>query len=402
MHWSLSRAAWCALLLILAGIGGLCAGPDDMPKPTPEWARGPSPEILPHQTSARQELCRIRICNTVGGLITGSRDEGNTWEMLGSVQVPANMLADHGYTAGKWATPGTVAATAVNSIHICSGHDDKASTDDLFSVCPKELMSDAGMRLQSYVSKNAAIFTDIPGGAGIFGGYWSPASGTPVYLEQNGELAPLSPKYTPRVGDVLVLRVLVPLDLPKAIVFENRFSGLITEIAWDDTEKVIGQVLQPVVGIGRFFGSQYADVGALRANHSGVICISVSPRGQLGGFQIIPKGHAMSPEMINARHLTQWMVVGPLDARAPSWEGVAPLFRDYLRPCWVPGGESVYADIRVKDGPWQPIPAMGFPADNAIPLPAWADMALERVTHIRINFPHPLAPLPAATIQAAR
>jgi hypothetical protein len=96
------------------------------------------------------------------------------------------------------------------------------------------------------------------------------------------------------------------------------------------------------------------------------------------------------------------MVVGPLDARAPSWEGVAPLYRDYLRPCTVVGGESVFAEIRVKDGPWQPIPPMGFPASDAIPLPAWADMALERVTHIRINFPRPLAPMPAALIHAQR
>ncbi len=30
------------------------------------------------------------------------------------------------------------------------------------------------------------------------------------------------------------------------------------------------------------------------------------------------------------------------------------------------------------------------------------DMALERVTHIRINFPHPLAPMPTALIHAQR
>lgn len=401
MHRRLLLGCWNICLLLLACVGGLCAD-EDQPQPTPAWVRGPSPEIAAHAASTRQELCRVRLVNNVGGLITGSRDEGKTWELLGSVQIPATALADHGFTAGKWANAGTIAASAVNGLHVCAGHSDKGDEDFLFSICPKEIMTDAGQKLQSFMTVDSTIFTDIPGGSGIFGGFWAPAPNNPVSLEQNGELKPLPQGYVPKIDDILILRVMVPTDLPKAIIFENRFSGFITEIGWDDHEHIIGQVLKPVMGIGRFFGSQYADVGELRANHSGVICISVSPKGQLGGFQIIPKGHAMSPEMVNARRLTQWMVVGPLDARAPSWEGVAPLFRDYLRPCWVPGGESVYVDIRVKDGPWQPIPPMGFPADETVPLPAWADMALEHVTHIRISFPHPFAGPPAQLINAQR
>jgi hypothetical protein len=44
----------------------------------------------------------------------------------------------------------------------------------------------------------------------------------------------------------------------------------------------------------------------------------------------------MSPEMTYARTLTQWMVVGPIDARYPSWEGVAPLFLGNLYPSYLP------------------------------------------------------------------
>ncbi|OPZ83685.1 MAG: hypothetical protein BWY76_02166 [bacterium ADurb.Bin429] len=275
----------------------------------------------------------------------------------------------------------------MNSIHLCSGHDKQKAL--IFSLCPKELLTEDGQKLQSFASKSSGIYTDIPGGTGPFGGAWTPAVGNPISLERNGEVTPLPANYVPKKRDVFIVRVMVPLDTPKAIVFENRFSGIITEEGWDGTTQAIGQVLRPVIGIGRFYGSQYAEVGALRANHSGVICISVSPRGQLGGFQILPKAHAMSAEMIGARSLTQWMVIGPLDARAPSWEGVAPFYRDYLRPCWTPGSEHYYVDIRVKDGPWQPIPPMGLVADEMKPLPDWAPSALSRVTHIRINFPNP-------------
>jgi hypothetical protein len=390
---------WIICLFALFCVSSRCA--ETPLEPTPAWAHAPSPELLAHQHSAQREVCRVRIINDVGGLITGSRDEGKSWELLGSVLIFADHLTERGYTAAKWAPPGAVAASAVNSIHICSGHGEKADEDYLFSLCPKELMTANGQKLQSYHTKNSGIFTDISGGTSLFGGFWTPAVGNPVYLEHDGELQPLPAAYVPKKGDIFVIRVLAPLDTPKAIVFENRFSGLITEVGWDEKERVIGQVLQPAVGIGRFFGSQYAEVGALRANHSGVICISVSPRGQLGGFQILPKGHAMSAEMVGARYRTQWMVIGPVDARAPSWEGVAPFYRDYLRPCWSPGSEHIYVDIRVKDGPWQPIPPMGLSLDESKPLPDWAWTALGRVTHIRINLPNPNPPPSTAPVVPA-
>ncbi|HOF88590.1 MAG TPA: hypothetical protein PLZ36_10870 [Armatimonadota bacterium] len=385
METQTSRAWWlCCLVILACAVGGVADAP---PAPTPAWAHAPSTELLPHQQSARREVCRLRIVNDTGGLITGSLDAGQSWEMLGSVVIPALHVTDHGYTAAQWAPDGAVAATAVNSIHLCSGHDGQKAF--LFSLCPKELISEEGKKLQSFAAKSAGIYTDIPGGTAIFGGAWSPAVGSPLGLERHGEVTPLPANYIPKKGDIYIIRVMMPLDTPRAIVFENRFSGIITEETWDGTSRPVGQVLKPVVGIGRFYGGQYAEAGALRANHSGVICISVSPRGQLGGFQILPKAHAMSAEMISARSLTQWMVIGPLDARAPSWEGVAPFYRDYLRPCWTPGSEHYYVDIRVKDGPWQPIPPMGLLADQTKPLPDWAWNALAHVTHIRINFPNP-------------
>jgi len=93
-------------------------------------------------------------------------------------------------------------------------------------------------------------------------------------------------------------------------------------------------VLTPVTGIGRFEGTRYADTGRLRANHAGVLDVSTSPYGMVGGFQIIPWDHANDSEMYYVRTNRQWLVVGPPDMREGSWEGKPPLFWGNLYPSW--------------------------------------------------------------------
>jgi len=88
---------------------------------------------------------------------------------------------------------------------------------------------------------------------------------------------------------------------PSEIEFENRFGGFVTLKYPNGESKVVAQVLKPVEGVGRFGGSLYGNTGRIRANHTGVICIITSPHGQVGGFQILPDNHGMSPEMFNAR-----------------------------------------------------------------------------------------------------
>ncbi|HOF89792.1 MAG TPA: hypothetical protein PLZ36_17070, partial [Armatimonadota bacterium] len=295
---------------------------------------GPSPDVQAYHHSPRVEIYRLRLINDADGAISGSRDAGNTWEPIGHVVTYTTKVSDQGYTASKWAPVGAVAATAVNAIHLRVGYNAKADKGIVFSILPKELTTAGGAKLQSYLSPDSSIYTDIPGGTGIFGGHWAPILGNPVYLEEAHGLRRLPDGYRPQQGDVLVITVMEPADLPQAIIFDNRFGGFITAIGWDGAETRIGQVLKPVAGVGRFTGTQYAAAGRLRANHNGVIDISTSVFGTISGFQIIPREHAMSPEMVRARTMTQWMVIGPLDARDPSWEGVAPLFRDYLRPSW--------------------------------------------------------------------
>lgn len=153
-----------------------------------------------------------------------------------------------------------------------------------------------------------------------------------------------------------------------------------------------------MVGCGRFTGTQYADLGRIRANHPGVIDISTAPMGVIGGFQIIPRDHSMSPEMTNARLLTQWMVVGPLYALDESWEGSEPLFNDYLYPCFTPAmkadgtvneeiqGAAAFLDRftvrgRYSDDPDPKKYVLLHPAEGK------TDDAFKTLTHIRIFFP---------------
>ncbi len=384
------------VLVLLAAVCGLVALADDA------VLHGPSPEVQPYQNSPRAEVYRLRIANDANGDISGSRDAGKTWELIGRVITYTTKVSEQGYTASKWAPVGAVAATAVNAIHLRTGYNAKADKGVVFSILPKEMMTASGVKLQSFLSPDSSIYTDIPGGTSIFGGHWAPILGNLVYLETPAGLQRLPDGYRPKQGDVLVIPVMEPADLPQAIVFENRFGGYITAIGWDGKETLVGQVLKPVAGVGRFTGTQYAAVGRLRANHNGVIDISTSGFGAISGFQIIPREHAMSPEMVRARTMTQWMVIGPLDARDPSWEGVAPLFRDYLRPSWASDDieradwlnrleDRTHIDMRLKNGPWQPLPAFTFDPDLSKPFPDWGNTALQDVTHVRITFPVPVA-----------
>jgi hypothetical protein len=105
----------------------------------------------------------------------------------------------------------------------------------------------------------------------------------------------------------------------------------------------------------------------------------------------------MSPEMTAARTKTQWMVVGPLWAFDPSWEGIPPLFTDYLYPAYVPlsgklkdGTQVTGADVfldrftvraRYSDS--------ADPAQYELlrPTAPLTFEALKDMTHLRIYFP---------------
>ncbi len=344
-----------------------------------------------------REILRLRIVNDRGGEIAASRDGGETWRPLGRVLRYTVRVNARGYTASKWVPAGRVAATAVNAIHINVGIDEAEDRGIIFSLLPREFLTPPG-DWRSFLSLDSSIYTDIPAGRGIFGGGEAPFVGSRVFREMEyGCLAPLEAGYVPGRGDVLVIIVARPEPYPVALELENREGGAISLRSADGSRRLLGWVIRPVGGIGRFAGSIYAGIGRIRAGHAGVVDVSTSPEGSLGAFQIIPVGHALSPEMELAWRRSQWMIVGPVEEESPLWEGLRPLFLEHLRPDYLP--DDLYArdwrerllarflvDVDRGDG-WAPMPCLRLAADPAAPLPGWADSALAEVARVRILFP---------------
>jgi hypothetical protein len=355
--------------------------------------RGISEAIRAENPPYFEEIYQIKISNTAGGTIEVSNDLGWTWQPVGKVIYPTTRVSQAGFAAARWVGPGRVAATAVNAIHLKVGSAESERT--IFSLLPREFQK-APNRYRSFLSPDSSIYTDIPAGTAIFGGGWAPFVGNSVMVAQPGlKLNSLPEYYRPQVGDIIYILVDRAIDNPKEMVLENRFGGRITLKYFSGVEKVIGEVLQPVQGVGRFEGSLYAGSGRIRANHPGVIDVAASATGALGGFQIVPALHG--EDMGYVRERTQWMVIGPAEAEDPSLEGMAPFFKYFLQPNYRPD-DIMAADWEAKlldrflvqvrfngSDQWQPMPTFALRRD--FPLPAWANNALAKVSHFRILFP---------------
>lgn len=360
----------------------------------------------------------VFIENSAGGSIYAIGRLGEfTRTDLGMTLAPVSKQNPSGFTASGWAKKGAVAATSVNAIHIKTGHNPDASTGKIFSILPVEFAEFDPSNYNSYFNEQASLFTDIKAGTGIFGGGFAPKVGDTVLLSPSPDstaerksffagLSPIAvpqapegrlffiwpPGLPPEAGDVIAIDVAA---LPDArivwIEFDNRFGGFITMKTADSAEpRVIGQVYQPVFGVGRFEGSVYNGPGRIRANHPGVLCISTSPMGEIGGFQIVPLEHAMSPEMKFARVLTQWMVVGPVDPRQSQiWEGLGPLFNASIYPSYVPVSDERFDSLSVFLDRFQVVVKLKGDAEFR-PMPVHigrVDEALINLETIRILFP---------------
>ena len=344
-----------------------------------------------------REILRLRIVNDAGGEVSASADGGLTWQTLGHVLHYTTQVNRKGYTASKWVPAGHVAATAVNAIHLNVGLNEEDDRGIIFSILPRQFLAPP-REYRSFLSPDSSIYTDIPAGEGIFGGHFAPFVGSPVYISGPcGELAPVESGYVPRQGDRFVIIVLEPEPYPISVEFENWSGGSIRMRYPDGRETLLGYVVRPVRGVGRFEGALYTGLGRIRANHAGVIDVSTSPVGYLGAFQIIPFGHSLSPEMHLAWERTQWMIVGPVNGDSPLWQGLMPLFYQHIRPDYLPGDlygrdweSSLLARFLVDadtGSGWGPMPLERLAADSSAPLPGWADQALGELRRIRILFP---------------
>jgi len=316
-----------------------------------------------------RKICTIIIENSYSGRIFVSA-EGET-RVIGEVLKPAEKLSK-GFEASKYASSGRVAATAVNAIHIKV----KDEVDPyIFSILPFEISLKLKEDVHSYLNVSSSIFTDVKAGSEIFGGDYAPFVGSEVMFSRDGVMFALSPGYIPRAGDMIIIPVEEPDPLLYQVVFENRINGSIWAKFYGDEWFKIGRVLKPVIGVGRFEGTEYTDIGRIRANHPGVIDISTSPLGKIGGFQIIPSFHASN--VLNKSIMFQWMVVEGLGENA-GIEGLPPLFASYLRPAYSDNILRRYSvDVKTEDGKWGNLPSLS----------GRQDYALRDVTHVRIWFP---------------
>ena len=345
-----------------------------------------------------KEAYRIKVWNTAGGTVEVSTDCGKNWEPVGKVIAPTSKTNNNSYAAARWVPDGQVAATSVNAVHIKT----TAEADGrgvIFSLLPKEFY-DPPRGYRSYFSPDASIYTDIPAGTSIFGGEYAPFVGNQVMVHRAGYVyQPIPAGYIPWLGDKIYIVVEVPVDYPKEIDFENWKGGRVTAKYFSGQDKELGTVVFPVKGIGRFEGSKYASAGRIRANHAGVIDVSTSPQGSLGGFQIVPSNHAYNLKYTWGT--PQWLVVAPVSGEA-SLEGTAPLFRAFIKPDYLAGDilkdnwqarllDRFLVQVKLKDDPsgkWQPMPVCEFPPYYLTGgVPKKLNSILSNVAEIRILFP---------------
>lgn len=324
----------------------------------------------------QNQLFEIRVPLSIDATVTAVQPNGQSSD-IGTVIALPTTTRWPSYTASAWGNPGEVCASAVNAIHmLVSVEKGRGRT---LSIIPQETIAPAA-------GAGASVVISTKAGTGIFGA-WAPPVGSDVFVLQgeNDRSEKLSATNLPHLGNTLVIRAFEN-NMPYMVEIENRPGGRITE--WDKNEcKVIGRVIRPVRGVGRFAGTKFQKTGELRANHPGVIDYSTSPIDKIGGFQIIPWDHALtSKEMQNVWELTQWMVAAPINGQL-KMGGTFPLFSKGLVPgtsgteklwnIWATYGRKSPLLVRLNGGPWQQIPVAEGKNDNAF----------IQVTHLRIYYP---------------
>ncbi|MFZ5827363.1 MAG: hypothetical protein ACOY94_23940 [Bacillota bacterium] len=380
---------------------------------------------------------KIYIENFDGGKITKVENSG-THVLIGNVLRPATLAKDasNGFWASRYekaydGTHGAVTAAAVNAIHLRVGPEAAydplnpyAWTPKLISLGPKEEYDYAGG-----VYSEALIYTDIPAGSAIFGGWTAPYVGNKLeYYTSSGQWRPVTEYYNGDYTKPAPKRLLITVAKPSTsngapdyLEFENWAAG--DEVAGvtkatngrvlvhypNGTTKHVADVIQRVAGTGRFVGSEYAEVGRVRASHPGVLCLSTSPRvgyttdsNKRGGFQIVPPNHAkfLSYNLGQDSFIgkPQWMIIAQVGASSstlydtrytidgklsfdPAWEAVAPVFGMYIKPKHIPGDTASSTRFEVSTdfgATWQAPPTITGVTDPTTnsPVNGWTNIRL--------------------------
>lgn len=397
-------------------------------------------ELIEHLSDSNKVPIRLvlKVENRKEGTVSVLRPtRDKDWIVVGKVLLPTEKVNENGFTASAWGQTGTLIASAVNAHHIKVGQNEKNGKGIVFSLLPIERKDTDPKQYQSYLSPDSSIYTNILAGTSIFGGGFTPAPGSLAYVAANDNTLPerIKSGYSPKVDDIIYFVSAKQSYQINYIEFENRFGGLVvasipglhhTEASKESSNTlvsnpvdvphyryelqqsniknkpewlsgktdaggrfVVGIVYRPLQGSGRFQGSTFAYEGRIRAVHPGVLCISTSPLSVVGGFQIIPHHHGNSPEMVYARQLTQWLVIGPETATDIGLEGRPPFFTDYFYPSYIPLNDANFSDAERFTQRFI-VQAKLQGSDNWVIMPQGIeklDTVFEKVTHIRIYLP---------------
>jgi hypothetical protein len=261
-------------------------------------------------------------------LMAGEPSERNIY-VLGHVVRPATGIRELSFHATLWGKSSTVVASAVNAVHIKVFGLASLDRGSSITIAPHELygknLDGTPGRLLDYT-----IYTDIESGVYLFGGSFSPPQGSAVRCMRGGEMKRLELGFVPQVGDEFLIEVRGPVPSLRSLSFENRPKGRVEAEYSNMTRVAVGFVTKPVSGVGRFEGGYLSPPSTIRASHAGVIDISTSGRGQVGGFQIIPWNHSRSREMVKSQIMPQYMIVDSFGGGELT--GVPPLFGPGLFP----------------------------------------------------------------------
>lgn len=259
-------------------------------------------------------------------LTRGEETVENTYH-LGKVLRPATSVRGRSFHATVWARTGAVAASAVNSIHIKVAGLADLDCGSTISILPRELygqsLEGSPERLYDY-----AVYTSISSGIYLFGGSFGPTVGSTAWVERAGKREEWGLGFEPRSGDVFIIEVTQPAKHLRRICIDNQDYGYVRADYTNGTSEAVAQVVRPVGGVGRFSGTALAPPGSIRAVHSAVIDISTSPRGEIGGIQIIPLVHSLSGEMLKSQVQPPYLIVDSL--RGGPMMGEPPLFGGHL------------------------------------------------------------------------
>jgi len=283
---------------------------------------------------------------------------------LGKVRVLPWKTKYPGFTASSYGDGGQIVASGANALHVLV--DVENGHGRTLSILPTStFVATAGI--------GSSLYLEGVGGIGLWGAF-APPVGSPVFIvNQIGAKIPLNDVSLLKYAQAIEIDVFPPVEDVEYLEIENRVGG---RAFWHDSrgDHLFGLVDRPVSGTGRFSGTLYQERSRVRANHPGVICVSTSPAGKIGGFQIVPRNHTFSPEMRKTQRMDQWLIL-----RGPDFEdltGRFPFFFGALRPGdrSVPGDREGTVVCRVNGGAWEPLPE----AEDVQP------EALKDVTAIRI------------------